>query len=103
MSWPARLIIAGTHALFRECLASMLNKVGRFHVTHHTGDLEDQVLWPLGAEYNLTFFDDVLSGYPTAVVADDEGYESDLEFESLESAMTWVMAGKPYAEDWPAS
>ncbi len=40
MSWPARLIIAGTHSLFRECLASMLYKLGRFHVTHHTDDLE---------------------------------------------------------------
>lgn len=39
MSWPARLIVTGTHALFRECLASMLYKLGRFHVTHHTGDL----------------------------------------------------------------
>jgi len=40
MDWPARLILAGTHTLFRECLASMLYKIGRFHVTHHTGDLE---------------------------------------------------------------
>ena len=38
MNWPARLVIAGTHSLFRECLASMLGKVGRFQVTHHTGD-----------------------------------------------------------------
>lgn len=41
MTWPARLIIAGTHSLFRECLASMLYKIGRFHVTHHTDDLEE--------------------------------------------------------------
>ncbi|MEM7352379.1 MAG: response regulator transcription factor [Acidobacteriota bacterium] len=40
MNWPARLIVAGTHALFRECLASMLYKIGRFHVIHHTDDWE---------------------------------------------------------------
>ena len=40
MSRPARMIIAGTHSLFRECLASMLSKLGRFHVTYHTDDLK---------------------------------------------------------------
>ena len=43
MTWPAQLMIAGTHCLFRECLASMLYKIGRYHVIHHTGDFE-QVL-----------------------------------------------------------
>jgi len=38
MNRPARLVIAGTHSLFRECLASMLGKVGHYQVTHHTGD-----------------------------------------------------------------
>ena len=40
MNWPARLIVAGTHCLFRECLASMLYKIGQYHVVHHTGDFE---------------------------------------------------------------
>lgn len=39
MNWPARLVIAGTHSLFRECLASMLDEVSHFQVTHHIGDL----------------------------------------------------------------
>ncbi|MCP3963368.1 MAG: response regulator transcription factor [bacterium] len=43
MNWPARLIVIGTHCLFRECLASMLYKIGRYHVIHHTGDFQQAI------------------------------------------------------------
>lgn len=41
MSRPAQLVIAGTHSLFRECLASRLSEAGRFRVARHTGELEE--------------------------------------------------------------
>jgi DNA-binding NarL/FixJ family response regulator len=40
MSWPAQLVMAGTDALFRECLASRLAQGGRFEIAHHGGDFE---------------------------------------------------------------